>query len=202
VIGTTHSAEGTAGVFYNVAGGTLLRGWTGDPATEVFRLDSSGNVYATGGLSVDSGTLVVDATDHRVGIGTATPGNILTVVQDSATDPIADSWTTYSSRRWKTNIQTLGDALERVRRLRGVSFHWKRDGQHDIGLIAEEVGEVVPEVVAYEENGLDAKSVDYARLTALLIEAVKEQQAQIQTLKSEIERLSARLEGGVEIAGR
>jgi uncharacterized small protein (DUF1192 family) len=83
-----------------------------------------------------------------------------------------------------------------------VSFHWKRDGQHDIGLIAEEVGEVVPEVVAYEENGLDAKSVDYARLTALLIEAVKEQQAQIQTLKSEIERLTARLEGGVEMASR
>jgi uncharacterized small protein (DUF1192 family) len=202
VIGTTHSAEGTAGVFYNVAGGTLLRGWTGDPATEVFTLDSSGNVYATGGLSVDSGTLVVDAANHRVGIGTATPSNILTVVQDSATDPIADAWTTYSSRRWKTNIQTLQGALGKVERLRGVSYDAKADSQHNIGLIAEEVGEVVPEVVAYEANGKDAKSVDYARLTALLIEAVKEQQAQIQTLKSEIERLTARLEGGVETASR
>ena len=55
-------------------------------------------------------------------------------------------------------------------------FRWKADGKHDIGLIAEEVGEVIPEVVAYEENGKDAKSVDYARLVAVLIEAVKEQQ--------------------------
>ena len=53
----------------------------------------------------------------------------------------------------------------------------KAGSKHDIGLIAEEVGEVVPEVVAYEENGVDAKGVDYARLTAVLIEAVKEQQA-------------------------
>jgi uncharacterized small protein (DUF1192 family) len=138
----------------------------------------------------------------NVGIATATPANILTIVQDSATDPIADSWTTYSSRRWKTNIQTLGDALERVRRLRGVSFNWKRDGQHDIGLIAEEVGEVVPEVVAYEENGVDAKSVDYARLTALLVEAVKEQQVQIKELRAEVERLNAKLNAGVEVATR
>jgi hypothetical protein len=138
----------------------------------------------------------------NVGIGTATPANILTVVQSSATDPIADAWTTYSSRRWKTNIQTLQGALDKVERLRGVSYDAKADGQHNIGLIAEEVGEVVPEVVAYEANGKDAKSVDYARLTAVLIEAVKEQQAQIQTLKSEIERLSARLEGGVETASR
>ncbi|MBI1956107.1 MAG: tail fiber domain-containing protein [Acidobacteria bacterium] len=83
-------------------------------------------------------------------------------------------------------------------RLRGVSFEWKADGRHDIGLIAEEVGEVVPEVVAYEENGVDAKSVDYARLVSVLIEAVKEQQAQIRQLQSEVEGLKARL--GVEIS--
>ncbi|MBI4464590.1 MAG: hypothetical protein HY647_07790 [Acidobacteria bacterium] len=45
----------------------------------------------------------------------------------------------------------------------------------------------------YEENGVDAKSVDYARLTALLIEAIKEQQAQIRRLQSEVEGLKARL---------
>ena len=138
----------------------------------------------------------------NVGIGESGPSNILTIKQGSDTDPIADAWTTYSSRRWKTNIQTLQDALDKVARLRGVSYDSKADGQHNIGLIAEEVGEVVPEVVAYEANGQDAKSVDYARLTALLIEAVKEQQAQIHTLKSEIERLTARLEGGVETASR
>lgn len=136
----------------------------------------------------------------NVGIGTSAPSNILTIVQDSATDPIADSWATYSSRRWKTNIQTLQGALDKVERLRGVSYDAKADGQHHIGLIAEEVGEVVPEVVAYEANGQDAKSVDYARLTALLIEAVKEQRAEIRELKAHVGRLTAELAGRVEIA--
>lgn len=62
---------------------------------------------------------------------------------------------------WKTNIQPIAGALDKARRLRGVTYDWKADGKHDVGLIAEEVGEVVPEVVAYEENGQDAKSVDY-----------------------------------------
>jgi uncharacterized small protein (DUF1192 family) len=78
-------------------------------------------------------------------------------------------------------------------RLNGVSFNWKESGKHDIGLIAEEVGTVVPEVVAYENNGVDAKSVDYARLTALLIEAVKEQQKTIGQLRSEISEIRAEL---------
>jgi hypothetical protein len=57
-------------------------------------------------------------------------------------------------------------------------------------MTAEEVGQVVPEVVSYEENGGDAQGVDYSRLTALLIEAVKSQQAEIQQLKPRIERLA------------
>jgi hypothetical protein len=138
----------------------------------------------------------------NVGIGVFYPSNILTVEQSSSTDPIADAWTTYSSRRWKTNIVTLQGALDKVERLRGVSYDAKADGQHNIGLIAEEVGEVVPEVVAYEANGQDAKSVDYARLTALLIEAVKEQQVQLKELRAEVERLNARLNTGVEVATR
>ena len=79
-------------------------------------------------------------------------------------------------------------------RLRGVSFDWKSNGRHDIGVIAEEVGQVVPEVVTYEKNGVDAKSVDYARLTALLIEAVKTQQKTIDDLKSEVIDLKAQVQ--------
>jgi hypothetical protein len=122
--------------------------------------------------------------DGNVSVGFDGCGsNILTVKQNSSTDPIADAWTTYSSRRWKTNIQTITGALEKVKQLRGVSYDWKANGKHDIGLIAEEVGEVIPEVVAYEENGKDAKSIDYARLVSVLIEAIKEQQKQIDELR-------------------
>ncbi|MBC8180754.1 tail fiber domain-containing protein [candidate division KSB1 bacterium] len=125
----------------------------------------------------------------NVGIGVWDPSNILTIQQSSSTDPVADAWTTYSSRRWKTNIKPIDNALDKVQRLQGVYYDWKADGKHDIGLIAEEVGEVIPEVVAYEENGVDAQSVDYARLVAVLIEGMKEQQEQINELKNEIKLL-------------
>ncbi len=126
-----------------------------------------------------------------VAIGTDMPtNNILTVVQNSATDPIADAWTVYSSRKLKTNIAPIDGALTKVQSLRGVVFDWKNNGHRDIGLIGEEVGEVVPEVVAYEDNGTDARSVDYSRLVALLIEAVKEQQVEIDGLRADVEWLT------------
>jgi len=129
--------------------------------------------------------------NNNVGIRVNNPANIVTVQQNSATDPLADAWTTYSSRRWKTNIAPITAALDKVQRLRGVYYDWKADGKHDIGLIAEEVGEVIPEIVAYDENGVDAKSVDYARLVALLIEAIKEQQKEIEALKATVSSLGA-----------
>uniref|UniRef100_A0A7V3RII3 Tail fiber domain-containing protein n=1 Tax=candidate division WOR-3 bacterium TaxID=2052148 RepID=A0A7V3RII3_UNCW3 len=122
----------------------------------------------------------------NIGIGTTRPTNILEVQQNSPTDPIADAWTTYSSRRWKTNIEPISNALSKVMELQGVYYDWKANGKHDIGMIAEDVGKVIPEVVAYEKNGTDAKSLDYARLVAVLVEAIKEQQKEIEGLKKEI----------------
>jgi hypothetical protein len=137
------------------------------------------------------------AGDHavNVGIGTTKPSNILTIGRGLG-HPVSDSWETYSSRRWKTNIHTLPDALSKVEQLRGVSYDLKDSGKHEIGVIAEEVGAVVPEIVSYEQNGKDAAGVDYSRLTALLIEAVKQQQrlihqqqAQLQLQQAKINRL-------------
>ncbi len=121
----------------------------------------------------------------KVGIGTTTPSNILTIGRGTG-HPVSDSWETYSSSRWKTNIQTLHGALGKVEQLRGVSYDLKANGKHEVGVIAEEVGAVVPEVVTWDDNGKDAQSVDYSRLTALLIEAVKQQQLEIRDLKSEL----------------
>lgn len=98
-----------------------------------------------------------------------------------------------ASRRWKSDIQPLRGALGKVERLQGVSYTYTANGKHDIGMIAEEVGRVVPEVVSYEDNGKDARGIDYARLTALLVEAVKQQQSQIQQEKSQIRRLEAKV---------
>jgi hypothetical protein len=126
----------------------------------------------------------------KVGIGTAAPTNILTIARGTG-HAVSDSWETYSSRRWKTNIRALPHALDKVARLRGVSYDLKDSGKHEIGLIAEEVGEVVPEVVSYEPNQKDALSVDYSRLTALLIEAVKEQQRAIMRTQMQFKKLAS-----------
>jgi hypothetical protein len=123
--------------------------------------------------------------DRRVGMGTATPTQRLDVNGNVR----ANQFLTSSSQRWKTNIQTLEGALEKVESLRGVSYDWKADGKHDIGLIAEEVGKVIPEVVAYDENGQDATAVDYAKLVPVLIEGMKEQQQLLEEKDAEITAL-------------
>ncbi|MHC4489180.1 MAG: tail fiber domain-containing protein [Planctomycetota bacterium] len=93
-----------------------------------------------------------------------------------------------SSIRWKRNIQAIDNPLDKILQLRGVYFNWDAEhgGGHDVGMIAEEVGQVLPEIVGYEENGIDATGMDYSKLTPLLIEAIKE-------LKEENELLEARL---------
>jgi trimeric autotransporter adhesin len=128
----------------------------------------------------------------NVGIGTATPSNVFTIAQ-GAGQAISDGWSVYSSRRWKTNIQTLDDALGKVEQLRGVSYELKANGKHEVGVIAEEVGAVVPEVVTWDKNGTDAQGVDYSRLTALLIEATKEQQALIEHQQEQIAQLMSQV---------
>ena len=146
-------------------------------------------------------TLIISDGFAGLGVPSAQISHRLTLpnIASSAGRGLANGWFLYSSRRWKTNIETINGAVDKVQRLRGVYFDWKENGKRDLGMIAEEVGEVVPEVVAYEENGKDATSVDYARLTALLVEAVKEQQSQIRELKAEIEGLKAKQTGGRKI---
>ncbi|MHC4088365.1 MAG: tail fiber domain-containing protein, partial [Planctomycetota bacterium] len=77
---------------------------------------------------------------------------------------------------------------------RGVSFDWKSNNKHDIGLIAEEVGQVLPEIIDYEENGIDAIGMSYGKLTPLLVEAVKELKTEIDELRKENIELRSRFE--------
>ncbi|MBI4579031.1 MAG: tail fiber domain-containing protein [Planctomycetes bacterium] len=138
--------------------------------------------------SVRSHVLSIMRTTGRVGIGTTNPTNVLTIAA-GAGNALADGWQTRSSKRWKTNVKPIANPVQKVQRLRGVEFNWKGTGKSDIGLIAEDVAQVVPEVVSFEESGKDAQSVDYARLTAVLIEAVKTQQAQIEAQQARLDRL-------------
>jgi len=93
-----------------------------------------------------------------------------------------------SDKNLKKDIQPLDDALSKIQKLQGVSFEWKKTGQKNLGVIAQEVEKVYPELVATDKaTGL--KSVQYGNLVALLIEAIKEQQKQIDELKKTVEAL-------------
>jgi len=96
-----------------------------------------------------------------------------------------------SSIRWKKNIKPIDRALEKVLALRGIYFDWDKEhgGQRSVGMIAEEVGRIFPEVVTYEKDGKYAIGMDYTKLTAALVEAIKAQQKEIESLKTEIQKL-------------
>lgn len=154
--------------------------------------------------------------DNRLAISNRTPGNPLIYgefdnhsVVINGTNPNSynfyvsgtaggsSSWNSLSDMRLKTNILTISSALQKVLQLRGVSFDWKDpnvfDDKKHIGFLAQEVEKVIPEVV---NNKGDNYSMQYAPITALLVEAIKEQQQEIETLKQkagEIDALKAEI---------
>lgn len=88
--------------------------------------------------------------------------------------------TAYSDVRLKSDISTISDALEKVSQMRGVYF--TKDGNKNTGVIAQEVQEVLPEVVIENSDGY--LSVAYGNIVGVLIEAIKELKAEIETLKN------------------
>jgi len=102
--------------------------------------------------------------------------------------------TEISDLRWKTNIGDYDNALMQVTKLRGVTYNWINDGtkrlnpnKPQIGLIAQDVEKVIPELVRTDQQG--DKSVNYSKLTVVLLEALKEQQKMIEELQREVELL-------------
>ena len=95
--------------------------------------------------------------------------------------------TAYSDIKLKRNIDTIPDALEKVCKLRGVTYDRidleGLENERQSGVIAQEVEEVLPEVVSTNEEGI--KSVAYGNMVGLLIESIKELKAEIETLKQE-----------------
>ena len=117
----------------------------------------------------------------------------------------------YSDARHKENVETVTDAIQIVNDLRGVRFNWTKKYQKEkeaggyykskkinedalekrqVGLIAQEVQEVLPELVS--EDGEGYLSVNYANLVAVLVEANKEQQKLIEDLQERVKRLESK----------
>ncbi|NHM05814.1 tail fiber domain-containing protein [Flavobacterium sp. CYK-4] len=99
-----------------------------------------------------------------------------------------------SDIRFKKNIKPLENSLEKISKLKGHTYHWRRDefpdkkfkSGTDIGLIAQEVEKVYPEVVYTADDEMKSKSIDYAKLVPALVEAIKELQKEVEELKSQM----------------
>lgn len=115
----------------------------------------------------------------NVGINDTTPSYKLDV---NGTIRATGDVIAYSDIRVKENIRTIENALDKVKKLRGVEYNKIDNPERSIGVIAQEIEDVLPEVVKEDNEGM--KSVAYGNITAVLIEAIKEQQKQIDELKS------------------
>mgnify|MGYP001192622832 CR=1 FL=1 len=132
------------------------------------------NIVATGDTKLSS-----------LGVGTGatgTPGEI------RATSDITAFYS--SDKRLKENIKKIENPLDKLENINGYTFDWiEKEGihsnkGHDIGVIAQEIEEVLPEVTTTRDNGY--KAVRYEKIVPLLIECIKDQQKQIDELKEEI----------------
>jgi len=132
---------------------------------------------ANGGTSLINRMKIKGSTGY-VGIGDITPSYKLDVAGTirATGDVIA-----YSDVRVKENIKTIDNSLEKVSKLRGVEFNKIGDNKKSIGVIAQEIEKVIPEVVKEDDKGM--KSVAYGNISGLLIEAIKELKAEIEELK-------------------
>jgi hypothetical protein len=168
----------------DLVGGFATSTW----GTEYFAINVGRNGTANDSSILTNERLRVDGSGN-VGIGTTTPTSKLHVIGDVRVSGIvtATDFNSTSDINLKDNIQTIVNPLDKIIKLNGVTFNWKENQKPSIGVIAQELQEILPELVSQG----DIKSVNYNGLIGVLIEAVKEQQKQIEELKDLVNNLTS-----------
>jgi len=147
----------------------------GDPSTGFFSpTPSQFTVVSTGSSILNVNADGVNVTGI-VTSTTVTTGNIV-----SSGIVTAQDFDALSDINYKENINTVNNALIKVEQLRGVKFDWKESGSPSYGVIAQELEQVLPELV----HGNDPKTVNYNGIIGVLIEAIKELRAEVEELKN------------------
>ena len=160
-----------------------------DAANNYLEMSGSGNGIVLSGSNV--------YVDQKLGIGmpisSITHGITLPDNADNSGKIKANAYMTYSSQRFKKDVEVIDNPIKTIQNLRGVTFTWKKNDQKDYGFIAEEVGKELPIIVEWDdknsENLPQAMSMDYTRIIPILLEGIKSQQNQIDNLKDEIKCL-------------
>ncbi len=181
------SNVGTAATTLNFVGSGVTATYSGGTATITISGGGGGGGGTPGGSDTqiqfndggstfggDSGLTYNKTTDTLTVAG----GIIVTGVV-TATD-----FNSSSDAALKNNVRTIEDPLAKVMSIRGVNFEWKENGQSSAGVLAQEIEKIMPELVRNSTDNI--KSVNYNGLIGLLIEVVKEQQNQINELKSKL----------------
>ena len=147
-------------------------------------LRSNANDTATGIISITNTTA---STSKTTGALKVTGGVGISGALNVGGDVVAYA---SSDERLKDNIELISNPIEKVQSLKGVTWNWNSNADElqqslpNVGVIAQDVEKVLPQLVTDRDNGF--KGVDYAKLTGLLIEAIKDQQKQIDELKSKL----------------
>ena len=187
---TVNPADGGGQIYHNGATGNRLEFNGNGIAAPAFTTRSAGtkivlfpNVAATTAdfaIGIESANIWQSVPNSTAGFKWYAGQTNIGTLSGTGTFTVTGNITAYSDERLKSNIKTIKNALKKVYKLRGVSFD--KDGESGIGVIAQEVQEILPEVV---QDG-EYLSVAYGNIVGLLIEAIKEQQSQIEDLKSRL----------------
>ena len=152
----------------------------GSTAVTTLRFDADRwRLYAGAG----SGEVFTVEQNGEVGIKDASPSYELDV---NGTIRATGDVIAYSDERVKENIKTIDNSLEKVNKLRGVEFNKIGEDKKSIGVIAQEIEKVLPEVVRTDDEGM--KSVAYGNMVSVLIEAIKELNAEVKELKEKLNK--------------
>ena len=134
----------------------------------------------SGDSSPDSGSRFVEFASQSAIMGSIKAASASTV-----------QYNTSSDERLKDNIVDAEGQLETVLKTKVREYDWKNDGVHNVGFIAQELNEVIPDVVQQggDDVNVDPWQIDYGKLTPYLVKAIQEQQALIEALQKEVEEL-------------
>jgi hypothetical protein len=179
--------------------GTGLTSWNNLEYTAVFDIvvqsSSDRLVYPTFASAVGKTYIGINTTGivytpptGNLGIGTTNPTSRLTVSGNVFVSGIitATDFNSASDIRLKENIQKIDNPIDKIIKIDGVRFDWKLDNKPSMGVIAQNIEKVLPELV----NGGENKTVNYNGIIGLLVECVKTQQEQIDNLNKRLDELS------------